>query len=37
MLNNERGIKKFYLIASANSRGINFQVDKMPPMLSQVL
>jgi hypothetical protein len=33
----EKGERKFYLIANANSRGINFQVDKMPPLLTHVL
>lgn len=32
-----RGERKFYLLASANSRGISFPADHMPPLLSHVL
>lgn len=33
----ERGERKYYLIANANSKGISFQVDRMPPLLTHVL
>lgn len=32
-----RGQRKFYLLANANSRGISFPADQMPPLLSHVL
>jgi hypothetical protein len=32
-----RGERKFYLLANANSRGISFPADQMPPLLSHVL
>jgi hypothetical protein len=32
-----RGERKFYLLTNANSRGISFPADHMPPQLSHVL
>jgi hypothetical protein len=32
-----RGERKYYLLANANSRGISFPADHMPPPLSHVL
>jgi hypothetical protein len=35
--NERNGEEKYYLMASANSRGISFEVDRMPGQLSRVM